>query len=149
MPSHKLDLSAFFKAYAKRSDDALKDPPKEDIEGIAKSFAPHFVGSSPRGVVGGANNESFARRCCRGNDRYRQMGGKAMRVTKVETLLLDDANAMAKVDWESGYVRPSDHRSGTIDFANRYLLNIAGPVPKIYAYITPDEEQAIKAHGLF
>lgn len=31
MPRH--DLYAFFAAYAKRSTDALKDPPVEDIDG--------------------------------------------------------------------------------------------------------------------
>lgn len=148
MPSPKADLSAFFQEYAKRSDDALKNPPKEDIEGVVASFAPFFVESSPRGVMGGANNEEFRKMVPQGNDRYRKLGGKAMRATKVETLPFDDANSMAIVDWEFDYVRPKDHRAGTIKFTNRYLVNVAGPAPKIYAYMTPDEEQAMKDHGL-
>jgi hypothetical protein len=61
---------------------------------------------------------------------------------------LDDFNAYARVDWEFDYERPGDGRRGTIAFQNTYFLNFATGEPQIFAYVTPDEERAMKEHGL-
>jgi hypothetical protein len=142
------DVEAFFAAYARRSNDALLDPPVEDVDGMVESFAPYFVGSSPRGVLGGENGPELRRMIPLGFANYRRVGGKAMRITRLDVTEFDDANVMATIDWAFDYVRPGDGKSGTVAFTNRYLLNVAGDAPKIFAYITPDEEQAMKDHGL-
>ena len=142
------DLKSFFEVYAKRSNDALKSPPREDVDGVVASFAPFLVESSPRGVMGGANNAEFKKLIAQGFAKYREVGGKVMRVKGVKVTELDDANAMATVDWEFDYERKKDGKHGTVGFTNRYFLNVAGDAPKIFAYITPDEQQAMKDHGL-
>lgn len=142
------DLKSFFEAYAKCSDDALKTPPKEDVDGVVASFAPYLVESSPQGVMGGANNAEFKKLIGQGFAKYREVGGTAMRVTGVKVTELDDANAMATVDWEFDYKRKKDGKEGTVGFTNRYFLNVGGDAPKIFAYITPDGQQAMKDHGL-
>ena len=53
---------------------------------------------------------------------------------------------LVRVDWEFDYQRPKDGLKGTIAFQNIYQL--ATGEPKVFAYITPDEEQAMKDHGL-
>jgi hypothetical protein len=146
MPRH--DIDAFFAAYAKRSTDALKDPPVEDIDGTVESFAPYFVGSGPQGVRGGENGAELRLMIPQGNANYRKVGGKAMRITRLDVTEFDNANVMATVDWAFDYVRPKDGKAGTVAFTNRYFLNTAGDAPKIFAYITPDEQQAMKDHGL-
>lgn len=146
MPQH--DFEAFFAAYAKRSNDALKDPPVEDIDGTIESFAPYVVGSNPLGVMGGDTGPDFRRMIAEGFANYRKLGGTAMRVTGVKVIELDDFNVLARVDWLFDYKRPSDGREGSIAFQNIYFLNTAGDAPKIFAYITPDEQQAMKDHGL-
>lgn len=138
----------FFANYSKRSDEALRSPPLEDVEGVAASFAPFFVEASPRGVHGGANDDAFRAMIPQGFARYRQIGGKSMRATRVKVTPLDDHNVMARVDWLFAYERPRDHRRGEIAFQNIYFLNFAAGDPKIFAYITPDEEQAMRDHGL-
>lgn len=148
MLSQNSDLKSFFEAYAKRSNDALQDPPIEDVDGIVASFAPYLVESSPQGVMGGANNAEFRKMIGQGFARYRDIGGTAMRVTGVEVTELDDVNAMATVDWEFDYRRNKDGRTGTVGFTNRYFVNLAGDTPRVFAYITPDEDQAMKDHGL-
>jgi hypothetical protein len=148
MASRKERIEAFFRAYAKRSDDALKDPPKEDVDGMVAAFAPFFVGSGPKGVMGGANDATFREMIPQGNARYRDVGGKAFKVTNVELTELDDDNVMATVGWDFAYERRTDGKKGNIAFTNRYFLNTAGEAPKIFAFITPDEEQAMKEHGL-
>jgi hypothetical protein len=146
MPRH--DLKTFFADYARRSNDALKDPPVEDVDGVVKSFAPYFVGSSPQGVRGGENGAELREMVPQGFANYRKVGGKAMRITRLDLTELDDANVMATVDWAFDYIRPRDGKSGTIGFTNRYVLNVAGDTPLIFAYLTPDEEAAMREHGL-
>jgi hypothetical protein len=148
MPDHKEEIERFFAAYAKRSNDALRSPPIEDVDGVVTVFAPYFVEASPKGVMGGPNGDEFRKMVPQGFAKYREVGGKAMRVTRVKTTELDDINALARVDWEFDYVRKSDGRSGVVAFQNIYLLNFADGSPKVFAYITPDEEQAMKDHGL-
>ncbi|KQW78065.1 hypothetical protein ASC89_14740 [Devosia sp. Root413D1] len=142
------DIKSFFEAYAKRSNAALQDPPVEDVDGTVASFAPYLVESSPQGVMGGANNTEFRNMIGQGFAKYRNVGGTAMRITGVKVTELDDANVMATVDWEFDYKRRRDGKTGTVGFANRYFLNVAGDTPKIFAYITPDEHQAMQEHGL-
>ncbi|WP_439601283.1 hypothetical protein [Devosia sp.] len=142
------DVKRFFEAYAKRSNDALQNPPVEDVDGTVASFAPYLVESSPQGVMGGANDAEFRKLIGQGFAKYREVGGTAMRVTGVKVTELDEVNAMAIVDWEFDYKRKTDGKTGTVGFTNRYFLNLAGAAPKIFAYITPDEQQAMKDHGL-
>jgi hypothetical protein len=145
---HREATETFFADYAKRSNDALREPPVEDIDGIVGSFAPFFVEASPRGVHGGSNGAEFRIALSQGFARYREVGGKAMRVTRVKATELDNLHVQARVDWEFDYVRRSDSRNGTIAFQNIYFLSFATGRPKIFAYITPDEQRAMKDHGL-
>ncbi|MGD9739932.1 MAG: hypothetical protein AB7O56_08075 [Bauldia sp.] len=142
------EVEAFFAAYGKRSDDALHDPPVEDVDGVVASFAPYFVGASPKGVLGGANDAAFRDAVPKGFARYRAIGGTAMTVTAVDVTLFDEWSAMARVGWRFAYTRPGDGTSGTIAFANHYFLNKADGHLRIFAYVTPDEEGAMREHGL-
>jgi hypothetical protein len=146
--SRRAQLEAFFAAYARRSDDALREPPREDVEAIAESFAPYVVGANPSGVFGGGNDETLRRVIPQGFARYREIGGKAMRLAGLEITELDPFHAMAAVDWEFDYERRRDGRAGTIRFRNLYFLSFASGQPKIFAWISPDEEQAMREHGL-
>ena len=148
MLKRHINIEAFFDDYAERSTDALKDPPVEDIDGVVESFAPFFVESSPKGVIGGENGADFRKTIPQGFAHYREVGGKAMRITEVKVTEIDDVNVMATVDWAFDYVRPKDGEAGTVNFTNRYFLNIVNGKPKIFAYITPDEEKAMQEHGL-
>lgn len=138
----------FFAEYARRSNEALQNPPREDLDGIATAFAPFFVGAGPRGVNGGANNDAFRTLIQQGFAHYRRIGGKSMQVTRVKVTELDAFNVMARVDWLFSYERPIDRRHGQIAFQNIYFLNFADQSPQVFAYITPDEEQAMRDHGL-
>jgi hypothetical protein len=148
MQDRRPEIEAFFEDYARRSDEALQVPPREDVEGVIGAFAPYFVGAGPMGVYGGANDETLRRIIPQGFARYREVGGKAMQITRLKITELDPFNAMARVDWLFSYERPADGRRGDIAFQNIYFLNFATGEPKIFAYVTPDEEQAMRDHGL-
>lgn len=148
MIDRREQIERFFEAYARRSDEPLHEPPIEDVDGVVASFAPYVVGANPKGVFGGANDAEFRKVIPQGFARYREVGGTAMRVARVKVSELDNYHAYARIDWEFDYERPGDGRKGTISFQNIYFLNFSDGDPRIFAYITPDEEQAMKDHGL-
>lgn len=138
----------FFKSYSQRSNDALQSPLKQDVDATLAAFAPFFVGASPKGVFGGATDATFRKAIPRGFRHYRDVGGKRLEITRIAVTELDGFNAMARTDWEFDYRRPKDGVEGTIRFQNLYLVNFADGNPKIFAFITPDEEKAMQEHGL-
>lgn len=140
-------IRALFDAYGKRSDDALQDPPKLDIDGVVGAFAPYFVESSPKGVMGGANNDRFRNMIPSGFARYRDVGGKHMTIKGLKVTELDRMHGVADVDWDFAYVDKAG-KSGHVTFTNLYFVTIAQGTPKIFAYVTPDEDQAMQEHGL-
>ena len=140
-------IRALFDAYGKRANDALQDPPREDVDGLVDSFAPYFVESSPKGVMGGANDEKFRAMIPKGYAHYRAVGGKNMTIKGIKVIELDHCHAVAEVDWDFAYTDKSG-KSGHVTFTNFYCVTTAGEKPKIFAYVTPDEQQAMKDHGL-
>ena len=140
-------IRALFDAYAKRADDALRNPPVEDVDGLAQTFAPYFVESSPRGVMGGANDDTFRQMIPKGYAHYREVGGKHMTVKGLKVIELDHCHAVADIDWDFAYTNKAG-KSGHVTFTNFYFVTIADGTPRIFGYVTPDEEQAMKEHGL-
>lgn len=139
---------ALFADYGRLSNAALRDPRHAETEKLADAFAAYFVGANPLGVMGGAKDEGFAEAMKRGFAAYRAAGGTRFEIVHVEVDTLDACNAMVRADWEFDYVRPRGGATGTIAFRNIYLVNFAGGQPRIFAWITPDEQQAMKDHGL-
>lgn len=139
---------AFFRDYSMRNTRALQDPPQEDVEETVAAFASYFVEAGPKGVIGGANDETLRQMIPKGFEHYRAVGGTRFEMTGIEVTVLDAFNVMARTDWAFGYRRKTDGKEGEITFQNIYFLNFADGDPKIFAFITPDEEQAMKEHGL-
>lgn len=136
-----------FNDYGRISNDALEDPSSVDIDRVVAFFAAYFVGSTPHGVLGGANDEKFREVIPKGFSHYREVGGKQMLITGIKVTPLNDLHALAEVGWDFAYVNKSGE-SGHIRFTNFYFITVAGGPPRIFAYITGDEEKAMKDHGL-
>ncbi len=144
----KRKVALFFRRYAERFQRSLDDPSDVDTDGVVDSFAEYFVESSPAGVQGGKNGLRFRFALGRGFAHYRKIGTVSMRVAKLEVVPLDALHAMATVTWDSRYRRRKDGAPVKIVFANRYFLAIRKGVPKIFAYVTGDEQALLKKHGL-
>ena len=148
MRDHGEAVRAFFDAYARRMNDALADPPRVDAKEARTAFANYFVGTDPKTVRGGRNGLLLRLMIPLGYRRYRKLGCKRMVLQRVDVTGLDDFHAMARTHWSSQF-RRKDKTIVEIEFDNIYLLHIPeGGEPKIFAYITPDEQQALKAHGI-
>jgi len=148
MRDHSQAIRDFFDAYAQRFNDALADPPKVDVEAIRGSYSGHFVGTDPTAVRGSRNGLFFRLMLPLGYRRYRKLGCKRMNLRSVEITEIDDFHAMARTHWSSIF-RKKDGTIVEIEFDNCYLLHIPeGEGPKIFAWITPDEQQALRDHGI-
>ena len=148
MTAMEAQARALFRDYSRRSNAALRDPAGADIDALADAFAGHFVGANPNGVMGAAKDATFADTLRKGFETYRAMGGTRFEIVDLDVEELDGFNVMVRAGWEFDYARPRDGAKGTIAFRNIYFLNFAGGRPAIFAWITPDEAQAMKDHGL-
>jgi hypothetical protein len=138
-------VNDFFSLYADRFNKALNQG--TDLEGTAQSFSDYFIGANPLGVMGGANNEDFKAALKQGYTFYKNIGIQSMDIVSRETTLLDDFHAMTKVRWKSSYIK-KDNAAGSIEFDTIYFTQAKGTEIKIFAYITGDEQAALKANGL-
>jgi hypothetical protein len=140
-------IRQFFNEYAARFNRALQDPPVEDVEASAGAFADCFIGASPAGVRCGNNDEQFRTVIPQGNAFYRSIGTRSMQITRLEITPLDDIHAMARVYWDSHYSKKTGE-DVQIQFEVIYLLQILAGRPKVFGYITGDEQKLLKEHGL-
>ena len=138
-------LNEFFTLYAARFTEALNNV--TDLEETAKSFSDCFISANPMGVMCGNNNEDFKGALRQGYTFYRDIGIKAMEIVSIKTTLLDDFHEMTKVRWKSSYIKQDD-TPGSIEFDNIYFTQTKGRESKIFAYITGDEQAALKEKGL-
>jgi hypothetical protein len=125
---------------------SLQDPPHVDIEGVADSFASSFIGANPSGVLCGKNDAEFHAAMSQGYAFYKAIGTKSMRVGSIDVTRLDEYHVMAKVHWDSRYAK--NDTEIRIEFDVIYFLQVTGDKPRIFAYITGDEQKTLREHGL-
>lgn len=141
----KENIESFFNDYAARFNEAVAGK-ETDASETARCFADYFVESSPAGVIGGKNDDSFKEKIPEGYAHYKDIGITAMNILSKEISIIDEFHAMAKIHWQSVY-RKKDGKEGVIEFDVTYFLNTKDGV-KIFAYVTGDEQAALKEHGL-
>lgn len=139
-------IERFFEAYAVRFARALADPGGIDVEATAGAFADCFVAATPQGVGCAKNDETFRAQIPEGYEFYRRIGTRSMAVAKLAPSQLDAWHWVVRVGWTAGY--DNGKRIGEISFEVIYLLRMTDAGPKIFAYITGDEEGQLRALGL-
>jgi hypothetical protein len=70
-----------------------------------------------------------------------------MHIRSKEITTLDHLHSMVKVGWQYT-AKKKDATQVVIDFDVYYFLSHVGGEPKIFAYITGDEQKLLKEHGL-
>jgi hypothetical protein len=141
----KQQLRTFFAAYEKRFNDFLAGE-KLDSEGTINSFAPFFVEASPVGIVGGANDKNFKSNIEKGYKQYKNIGTRRMVIQSIDIQIIDDLHAMVKIHWLSEYEKNRELISIAFDVI--YFVQTVDGDSKIFAYITGDEQKALKEAGL-
>ena len=138
-------VERFFDEYAAGFNQALG--PSPDLDAVASRYTDSFIGAGPKGVSVARNDDAFKETLRKGYDFYRSIGTKEMRVRSVDVVAIDDRHALATVHWGSRY-RARDGRDVSIDFDVHYLLQLIGGVPKVFGFISGDEEALLRQHGL-
>jgi hypothetical protein len=147
MDTRQQKIREFFSDYEARFNKALLNPPVIDVEGVADAFAPFFVEASPLGVNGGKNDEQFRAVIPQGFLFYKSIGTVSMKIASLEIVPLDGYHTMVKVHWDSRYRKPGGQEE-RIEFDVIYFLQVLKEKPKIFAYITGDEQKVLREKGL-
>lgn len=145
MKTNNKDIETFFDHYEERFNSAIKGK-KTATDETVDSFTDCFIESSPLGVICGKNDVEFKNRIQKGYEFYKKIGITSMDILSKEITILDEFHTMAKIHWRSNYQKGKS--TGGIEFEVLYFLHYKDKKHKIFAYITGDEEKALKDHGL-
>jgi hypothetical protein len=138
-------VRALFERYEKLFRMALKDA--VDMDQVVSSYAAAFVAASPAGVSIGQNDEHLKQVMRQGFERYRRIGTKDMRLRNVRTTPIDERHCLAHVGWTAVYDR-GEKPDVSIDFEVHYLVQQLDDVPKIFGWVSGDEQAVLKQHGI-
>jgi len=138
-------VRALFRRYESNFNQAIRG--SADLEEAASFYASEFIAASPAGVAAGKNDDSLAVAMRNGYARYRKIGTKEMRIEGVDLTVLDELHCLARVSWTSVYER-SDQPDVTIAFDVHYLVQTLDGHPKIFGWVTGDEQALLKKHGI-
>lgn len=137
-------ITEFFNEYQHRFNDALQGKPNSDF--MAGAFAEHFIEAHPAGVICGKNDAAFKAKISEGNEFYHSIGTQSMTILSNRIAEIYPGYFMAKVTWDSRYEK--DGNSIRIVFDVVYFIQWRDGRPKIFAYITGDEQKVLRENGL-
>lgn len=139
------NLNDFFSRYALTVNNALFGD-AVNAEVLKNSFAGFVVGANPLGIYGGANDDQFQKTIRGGIDFYKQIGIISMNISSIEITTLDHIHSLVKIFWKAFYAK--DELSVEIPFEVFYVVQNGSTAPKIFAYITGDEQAVLRRHHL-
>jgi hypothetical protein len=138
-------VKALFERYEKLFRMALMG--EVDMDKVASSYAAAFVAASPAGVRAGQNDQQLKQMMQQGFENYRRIGTKDMRLRDVRIALIDEHHCLAHAAWTAIYDR-GDKPDISIDFEVHYLVQQLEDTPKIFGWISGDEQAVLKQHGI-
>jgi hypothetical protein len=120
-----------------------------DMDGdeVAALYASEFIAASPAGVMTGKNDDQLKQVMAQGYARYRALGTKEMRIRNVRLSAIDDHHCVAHVAWTAIYAR-KDQPDVAIDFDVHYFVQKLEGEPKVFGWVSGDEQALLKKHGI-
>lgn len=141
----EISVRKFFERYESVFNRSLAGD--ADLDAAAALYAPEFMAASPAGVMTGKNDAQLRQAMTEGYARYRAMGMKAMRIRDVRLSPLDDQHCVAHVGWTAIYAR-KDQPDVAIEFEVHYLVQELDGEPKVFGWVSGDEEALLRKHGI-
>jgi len=138
-------VRAFFDRYERFFNRALAGD--IDMDEIAALYTPAFIAASPAGVMAGENNEKFSQAMAQGYAHYRTIGTKEMRIRNVRISPMGEHHCVAHIAWTATYAR-KNQPDVAIDFEVHYLVQVLDRDPKVFGWVTGDEQALLKEHGI-
>ncbi|RWE82585.1 MAG: nuclear transport factor 2 family protein, partial [Mesorhizobium sp.] len=118
-----------------------------DMGEVASVYASAFIAASPAGVMVGKNDDQLRQVMEQGYAHYRAIGMKEMRIRAVRVSPIDEHHCVAHVAWTSSYAR-KDRPDVTINFDVHYLVQKLDGEPKIFGWVSGDEQEVLRKHGV-
>lgn len=118
-----------------------------DMDEVASVYASAFIAASPAGVMVGKNDDQLRQVMEQGYAHYRAIGTKETRIRAVRVSPIDEHHCVAHVAWTSSYAR-KDRPDVTIIFDVHYLVQKLDGEPKIFGWVSGDEQEVLRKHGV-
>lgn len=118
-----------------------------DMGEVASLYASDFIAASPVGVMSGKNDNQLKQVMAQGYAHYRTIGTKEMRIRNVEISPIDEHHCVAHVAWTAIYAR-QDQADVAIDFDVHYLVQKLDGEPRIFGWVSGDEQALLRKHGI-
>jgi len=118
-----------------------------DPDEIAALYASDFIAASPAGVMTGRNDAQLRQVMAQGYAHYREIGTKEMCIRDVRLSALDEHHCVAHVAWRAAYARKGQP-DVAIDFEVHYFVQKLDGEPKVFGWVSGDEQALLKQHGI-
>lgn len=138
-------VRTFFERYESLFNQLLDGD--TDMDEVAALYASEFIAASPAGVMVGKNDDQLKQVMAQGYERYRTIGTKEMRIRDVRLSSLDDYHCVAHVAWTATYAR-TDQPDVAIDFDVHDFVQNLGNDPKVFGWVSGDEQALLEKHGI-
>ena len=138
-------VSKLFERYERLFNRALSG--EADMDEVASLYESDFIAASPAGVAAGRNDAQLRQVMDQGYARYRAIGTKAMRIRNVAISPIDARHCVAHVAWTATYARRGQ-ADVAIDFDVHYLVQELDGEPKVFGWVSGDEEALLRQHGI-
>jgi len=138
-------IREFFISYQRFFMKALADD--LDADELSALYTSAFIAASPAGVITGKNDDTLKQNMINGYAHYRSIGTKCMQVRNIRLSPIDDLHAVAHVAWTAVYAK-SDQPDISIDFEVHYLIQEIDGQPKVFGWISGDEQALLRERGV-
>jgi hypothetical protein len=118
-----------------------------DMDEVAALYASEFIAASPAGVMTGKNDDQLKQFMAQGYEHYRAIGTKEMRIRNVRLSPMDEHHCVAHVAWTATYAR-KDQSDVAIDFDVHYFVQKLDGEPKVFGWVSGDEQALLREHGI-
>jgi hypothetical protein len=134
-----------FERYEQTFNRSLSGKP--NLDEVAALYASSFITSSPAGLMTGKNDDQLKRAMARGYERYRAIGTKEMRIREVRLSPIDEHHCVAHVSWRGTWARKNGE-DVTLDFDVHYFIRKLGKEPKVFGWVSGDEQAQLSEHAI-
>ena len=135
----------FFERYESSFKRALDG--EIDMDEVASLYASEFIAASPAGVMTTKNGDQLKQVMAQGYAHYRAIGTKEMRMRNVSLSPIDEHHCVAHVAWTATYTR-KDQADVAIDFDVHYFVQKLDGTPKVFGWVSGDEQALLRKHGI-
>jgi hypothetical protein len=138
-------IREFLQRYESTFNRALRG--EIEMDEVASLYTSEFIAASPAGVMAGKNDDQLRQAMAQGYERYRAIGTKHMRLRHVRISPLDEHHCVAHAAWTATYARRGKP-DVTIDFDVHYFVQKLEGEPKVFGWVSGDEDALLREHGI-